>query len=61
MPVPFGVFISRSSTSNVAVYGELGRLPLYVNSYVQIIKYWLKIVKSDNNILSAVYESTKER
>ena len=23
----------RSSTSNVAVYGELGRLPLYINRY----------------------------
>ena len=51
----------RSSTSNVAVYGEFGRLPLYINRYVQIIKYWLKIVKSDNIILSAAYESAKER
>ena len=30
------------STSSVAVYGELGRYPLYINSYVRIEKYWLK-------------------
>ena len=30
-----------SSTSNVAVYGDLGRVPLMIRSKVTLIKYWL--------------------
>jgi len=32
---------------NKLVYGETGRFPLYVNSSVRCIKYWLKILKMD--------------
>ena len=37
------------------MYGELGRYPLYINRYVRIIKYWLKIVKTNNILLRVVY------
>ncbi|XP_045180152.2 uncharacterized protein LOC123539573 isoform X1 [Mercenaria mercenaria] len=43
----------RQSTCNVAVYGELGRYPLYINRYVRIVKYWLKLCQS-NNIITIV-------
>ena len=33
----------RKSSSNVAVYGELGRYPLYINRYIRIIKFWFEI------------------
>ena len=36
------------------VYGELGRHPLYVERYVRIVKYWLKVVNSENIIIQTV-------
>ena len=45
----------RSNTCTAVVYGELGRYPLYIHRYIQIIKYWLKIINSDNIILRCVY------
>ena len=36
------------------VYGELGRFPLYITRYGRIIKFWLKVVNSDNNKLIKV-------
>jgi len=44
----------RKTTSNAAVYSELGRYPLYVNRYARIIKYWFKLLTRDNVILQAV-------
>ena len=32
-------------TSNIATYGELGRYPLYIDTVLAIIKYWLHINK----------------
>ena len=37
------------------MYGELGRYPLYVRRYISIVKYWFKIVQTDNIILKTVY------
>lgn len=42
---------------NAAVYGELGRVPLYINRHVQIIKYWLKVINSENVILRTIYNN----
>ena len=39
----------------MGVYGELGRYPLYINRYVSIIKYWFKLLKTENIILQEVY------
>ena len=33
----------KINTNNNAIYGELGRYPLYINRYVRIIKYFLKL------------------
>ena len=42
----------KSSTSNMAVYGELGRFLLYISRYVRLIKYWIKVMKSDNVLIN---------
>lgn len=47
----------RKSTSNVAVYGELGRYPLYINRYVRIVKFWFKIISSSNIIINTIVNS----
>ena len=39
------------STSNMAVYGELGRFPLYISRYVCVINYCIKLMKSDNVLI----------
>ena len=41
----------KSATCSTAVYCELGRMPLYINRYLCIIKYWLKQTSTDNIIL----------
>ena len=45
----------KQSTSNAAIYAELGRYPLYVFRFVQVIKYFVKIINSDNILLRTVY------
>jgi len=46
----------NQTTCNAFVYGELGRYPLYVNRYVRITKYWLKVRSSENILLKHVYD-----
>ena len=46
----------RKSTVNFMVYFELGRLTLFINRYCRMIKYWCKLLKSDNCILKNCYE-----
>ena len=41
-------------TPNDLVYGELGRFPIYLNSYIKCIRYWLKLVRMNDNRLPAV-------
>jgi len=43
------------SSSNGAIYRELERYPLYISRYCKIIKYWCKIVQSENIILTRLY------
>ena len=47
----------RKSSSNVAVYGELGRYPLYINRYIRIIKFWFKIIRTNNIIMNSIVET----
>lgn len=39
----------KISTNNSAIYGELGRYPLYLIRYVRIIKYYLKLYSEQNS------------
>ena len=46
----------RQSSSNVAVYGELGRYPIYINICTRIVKYWFKLLNTENIILKAIVD-----
>ena len=45
----------NNRSCNMAVYGELGRYPLYITRYIRIVKYWFKIMNSNNIIIQDVY------
>ena len=53
----------KRSTSNQAVYGETGRMPLYLTRYKRLLRYWFKLVNNNINeknfILSKVYTMLK--
>lgn len=51
----------KLSTSNVSVYGELGRYPLFIIRYTHIIKYWFKLLNTDNIILKCIYENARDK
>ena len=42
------------SVSTAAVYGELGRFPLYVMRKVRIIHYWFKVTQSPDSLMSKI-------
>ena len=41
----------RRSTNLTALYGELGRVPMAITRKIIMIKYWIKILKQNNNAL----------
>jgi len=45
----------KQSTCTAAVYSELGRYPIYIQQYVQIIKFWLHILYSENAVIKTAY------
>ena len=47
----------KNSTSNMGVYGELGRYPLFINRYSRIVTYRCKIVEIDNILIKHIYYS----
>ena len=42
----------RKSTHLAGLYGELGRVPLSLICKVNILRYWLKLLRSDDQCLS---------
>ena len=50
----------KSSTCSLGVYGDLGRYPLYIQRYVRIIKFWCRMVSSDNILVSYFYNNMVE-
>ena len=44
------------NTPTTAVYGELGRYPLYISRYLRILKYWFRLIQTDNIIMQTVYK-----
>ena len=50
----------RRSTVNSMIYFELGRVPMYVESYCKMIKYWCIILKTENIVLKTCYETMFE-
>ncbi len=47
-----------TSTTNAAVYGELGRLPLNVRQKIALLKYWFRIRTTGNTspLLQEIYQ-----
>ena len=48
----------KINTCNAVTYSELGRYPLFFNRYFRMIKYWLKIVTSNNIIIKTIYSQS---
>ena len=46
----------KKCTPSYMVYCELGRVPMYNSRLLKIVKYWLKIIKSNNCILRSLYD-----
>jgi hypothetical protein len=46
----------KKHTSNVVVYAELGTVPLLYNRLFTIVKFWSKVLYSENCILRNCYE-----
>jgi len=42
------------NTPTTAVYGELGRYPLYSSRYLRILEYWFRLIQTDNIIMQTV-------
>ena len=50
------VLCVRKSTNLSGIYGELGRVPLIIIRKCNMIRYWLKIIKSpENSIIKKIY------
>lgn len=45
----------RQQTSNAAVYGELGRVPLSVHRKIAIVKFWYRLQKDKNSLVYKLY------
>ena len=45
----------KSQTPSAAVYGELGRVPLYVMRKERILKYWFRVKCPTNTLLQETY------
>lgn len=41
----------NKSTNLAGLYGELGRLPLYIMRKIHMIRYWFKLLTSENDCL----------
>ena len=51
----------RKNTINHMVYYELGRFPLAIGRKFRILKYWVKLMNTDNCILKACYNEMKAK
>ena len=45
----------KESTCTAPVYSELRRYPIYIQQYVQIMKFWLHILYSENVVIKTAY------
>ena len=46
----------RPQTTNAAVYGELGRVPLNIVRKERILKYWFKNQKSEESLINKLFK-----
>ena len=50
----------KMNTPTTAIYGELGRYPLSISRYLRILKYWFRLIQTDNIIMQKVYKISYE-
>ena len=50
----------KINTPTTAVYSELGRYPLNSSRYLRILKYWFRLIQTDNIIMQTVYKISYE-
>ena len=50
----------KRSTCNAMVYKELGRVPLRDNRIYHVVKFWFKLLNTNNTILLNCYYQLKE-
>ena len=46
----------KRSTNSIALYGELGRIPLWYIRKIRMVKYWLNILSNRNSLMYKFYE-----
>jgi hypothetical protein len=46
----------KKSTMSMMLYDEFGWIPLHVQKKYRILKYWLKLKKTNNCILKSIYQ-----
>ena len=46
--------VNQHTTSSM-VYGELGRVPMFVIRKIRIVKYWFKIIKNPDLLISKIF------
>ena len=52
--------VKMSAVTNM-IYCELGRLPMYIERQYRMVKYWIKILSTENCILKNCYDEMYER
>ena len=50
----------RPQTSNVIIYGELGRMPLSIIRKERILKYWYKLIKPPESLIYKAFLNLKD-
>ena len=50
----------RKPAVNYMVYCELGIFPMYIERYCEMLRYWFKLICTDNYILKCLYEDMLE-
>ena len=45
------VLVVNEKTTNLAIYGELGRYPLYIDTIISMIKYWVRLCKNTHHVI----------
>lgn len=45
----------NKSTNTTGLYGELGRVPMIIFRKINMIRYWIHLLKSDNSLQKQIY------
>ena len=44
----------------MVIFNETGRVPLFIRRKFNMVKYWLKLTKTENCILKSIFETELE-